>query len=220
MRTIRSRIQRSAARVAGLLLLATWLLPGTAWAQFETLARAALVIGNGAYAHDPLVPLDNPLNDAREMNRRLTELGFDVTLVEDGDAAGMEGIVERIPEVFPSGGVGVFFYAGHGVQYKGVNYLLPTDFELTTPEDLPRSSLALNTILQAVNDAGVKIGIIILDACRESPVGTVSDAVGQGLALLLQAGQPLLQGADTRLELRLVDRPFGVAVDQPAHAAA
>lgn len=190
--------------VAGLLLLTTWLLPGTAWAQFETLARAALVIGNGAYAHDPLVPLDNPLNDAREMNRRLTELGFDVTLMEDGDAAGMGGLVERIPEVFPSGGVGVFFYAGHGVQYKGVNYLLPTDFELTTPDDLPRNSLALNTILQAMNDAGVKIGIIILDACRENPFGTVSDAFGQGLALVDAPGETLIAYAT---------RPGGLAED-------
>jgi TPR repeat protein len=190
--------------VAGLLLLSTWLLPGTAFAQFETLARAALVIGNGDYQNEPLSPLDNPLNDAREVNRRLTELGFNVTLMEDGDAAGMDDLVARIPEVFPDGGVGVFYYAGHGVQYKGVNYLLPTDFELTTPEELPRHSLALNTILQAMNDAGVKIGIIILDACRESPFGTVSDAFGQGLALVDAPGETLIAYAT---------RPGGLAED-------
>ena len=147
------------------------------------------------------------------MNRRLTELGFEVTLVQDGDAAGMNGVVQRIPQVFAAGGVGVFYYAGHGVQYKGVNYLLPTDFELTTPDDLPRHSLALNTILQAMNDAGVKIGIIILDACRESPFGTVSDAFGQGLALVDAPGETLIAYAT---------RPGGLAEDgagaeQPVH---
>jgi uncharacterized protein len=189
--------------VAGLLLL-TWLLPGTALAQFETLARAALIIGNGDYAHEPLSPLDNPLNDAREMNRRLAELGFDVTLMEDGDAAGMSRLVERISEVFPAGGVGVFYYAGHGVQYKGVNYLLPIDFQLTTPDELPRKSLALNTILQAMNAAGIKVGIIILDACRESPFGAVSDAFGQGLALVDAPGETLIAYAT---------RPGGLAED-------
>src|SRR5918994_4674756 len=100
MRIVRSRIRRSAAMVAGLLLL-TWLLPSTAFAQFETLARAALIVGNGDYAYEPLSPLDNPLNDAREMNRRLAELGFDVTLMEDGDAAGVKPPVWRHSGGFP-----------------------------------------------------------------------------------------------------------------------
>ena len=203
MPVVSSRLRRSGLIAAGLLLL-TWLVPSTGFAQFDTLSRAALVIGNGQYAHPPLSPLENPLNDAREVNRRLTELGFDVTLMEDGDAAGMDALVERIAEVFPSGGVGVFYYAGHGVQYKGVNYLLPTDFQLTTPDELPRRSLALNTILQAMNQAGVKIGIIILDACRESPFGAVSDAFGQGLALVDAPGETLIAYAT---------RPGGLAED-------
>ena len=73
--------------------------------------RAAVVVGNGAYQFKPLRPLDNPLNDAREMNRRLTELGFTVTLVENGAKARLDDVVKQIERAFPRGGVGVFYYA-------------------------------------------------------------------------------------------------------------
>jgi uncharacterized protein len=204
MRIDRTRIPGGTAWVGILLLVFTWLPSGAAWAQLDTMDRAAVVVGNGAYQFKPLRPLDNPPNDAREMNRRLTELGFKVTLVENGDKARLDDVVKQMERTFPRGGVGVFYYAGHGVQYQGVNYLLPTDLQLSGAKDLPRGSLTLNSVLQAMTRAGVKIGIVILDACRQNPFGDVSGAFGKGLALVDAPATTLIAFAT---------RPGGLAED-------
>ena len=208
MRIEGARIPGGAAWVVGLLLLLTWLLPGAARAQLDsqldTLERAAIVVGNGAYQFKPLNRLTNPPNDAREMNRRLTELGFAVTLIENGDEARLDDAVKRIERTFPRGGVGVFYYAGHGVQYQGVNYLLPTDLRLASAKDLPRGTLTLTSVLQAMSRAGVKIGIVILDACRQNPFGDISGAFGKGLALVDAPATTLIAFAT---------RPGGLAED-------
>jgi TPR repeat protein len=200
---VRRAIRRPSLLIAALLLFA-WLFPTSVLAQLDGSRRAALVVGNSDYRYKPLYVLGNPLNDARAMNSALSELDFDVTMVEDGDHARLDLLVERIAREFPEGGVGLIYFAGHGVQYKGVNYLLPIDFRLTTPSELPKNSLALNDVLQAMDRAGVNIGIVILDACRESPFGDMSDAFGQGLALVDAPGETLIAYAT---------RPGGLAED-------
>ena len=178
--------------------------PVAAQDSSAALPRAALIIGNANYRAGGIPDLDNPLNDIRAVNSSLAELGFGVTALEDGDAATMRAALDRIPRAFPEGGVGLVYYAGHAVQYRGVNYLLPTDFELTTPEQLPAHAVALNDLLRALERARIKVAVVILDACRDNPFGDVSGAFGQGLALADAPGETLIAYAT---------RPGGVAED-------
>src|SRR5919198_2212190 len=87
-------------------------------------ARIALLIGNSKYKEQPL---KNPANDAKAMAATLKELGFDVTLVTDASAKQMERAVLEFGLKLRKGGVGFFYYAGHGLQVKGQNYLVPVD---------------------------------------------------------------------------------------------
>lgn len=129
--------------------------------------RVALVIGNGAYSH--AAPLDNPVRDAEAMASRLAKLGFDVVkgldlnLRQIGDVQGaFEGKLRAKPEV------ALLFYAGHGLQVEGRNYLVPIDAEITTKSHLATRALLFNDLLDDMaREAGATL--IFLDACRDNP---------------------------------------------------
>src|SRR4026209_2917128 len=89
--------------------------------------RSALVIGNGSYAHGAL---KNPLNDARAVARELAATGFGVILLEDATPAGVQRAIRRFGERIEQGGVGLFYYAGHGMQVKGRNFLVPVSADI------------------------------------------------------------------------------------------
>lgn len=147
--------------------------------------RTAILVGNAAYKADRLA---NPVNDARALAASLHELGFAATLVEDADKAAMDRLAETIAKGFAKDGIGLFYYAGHALQHKGRNYLLPVEFELARPEDLPKVALSADRILDAMAKAGIKVAVLILDACRDNPFGAADDALGPpGLAVLEQA---------------------------------
>jgi TPR repeat protein len=150
--------------------------------------RTAIVIGNGTYPRDQL---KNPTNDARAMANALRELGFDVKLAEDLSLEQFRALV-RDPTAFAQGSVAVFYYAGHAVQFKGINYLLPVDFELKKPEDLPSVSVDLTEVMNDMNGAGVGFSIIILDSCRNYPFGEMAEAFGSGLATVAASGETLV----------------------------
>ena len=142
--------------------------------------RYALVIGNGAYQQ--LQPLDNPTNDARAIAGVLRELKFDVDYVENASLGSMETLVHGLRGNAAEGGVTLAFYAGHAVQYRGVNYLLPVDAAVEAPHELPTSAVALDAFLESASAARSALGIFIVDACRDNPFGDLSDALGSGLA--------------------------------------
>ena len=129
--------------------------------------RVALVIGNGAYANASNLP--NPPNDAHAVARTLRDMGFEVIEGTDLDRAGMERMIRDFLRKAPNARVTLLFYAGHGMQVDGRNYLVPVDAKLAAPSDLGFETIELDKILAGLDDAA-RANIIILDACRDNPL--------------------------------------------------
>jgi uncharacterized caspase-like protein len=157
------------------------------WAASEK--RVALVIGNGAYAHAPR--LDNPVSDARDMTAALRNLGFEVIEGIDLDETSMRRTVKRFAETLTGGDVGLFFYAGHGLQVNGQNYLVPVDAKLETAAGLDFELVRLDVVHRTM-EREAKTNVLFLDACRDNPLsrnlaramGTRSSQIGKGLAVV------------------------------------
>jgi Caspase domain len=149
--------------------------------------RVALVVGNSAYEH--AATLKNPQNDAREMIRKLEELDFEVVGGLDLDLADMKQRIREFASKLEGSDLALFYYAGHGLQVNGENYILPTDAQLKTQVDLEFESVSINLILRTMEQA-TKTNVVFLDACRDNPLaeklarsmGTRSASVGRGLA--------------------------------------
>jgi len=168
-------------------LLAALILAGAAahaaWAETER--HAALVIGNSAYRN--VRSLEKTLNDARAVASALQEVGFEVIERENLDRRGMNQALTEFAERISRGGVGLFYYAGHGVQIGGSNYLIPVDVPaLGNPEELRDDAIDLGRVLERLTEAKAKLDIVILDACRDNPFPRVAGrSLGgtQGLAI-------------------------------------
>lgn len=141
--------------------------------------RTALVIGNGAYK---TTPLKNPTNDAQDMANALREMGFDVTLKLNATHRDMEEAVRAFGAKLKQGGLGLFYYAGHGVQVGGENYLIPVDTKIDAEADVKFGALNAGMALARMEDAGNDMNIIILDACRTNPFARSFRTAEQGLA--------------------------------------
>ncbi len=128
--------------------------------------RVALVVGAGAYVNAP--KLDNPPRDAQAVADALKRLGFDTELVLDPDRAALERAVRGLGDRSRDAEVALFFYAGHGLESGGHNYLLPVGARIATARDLPFETLDLDLVLSAA-DGGAKTLLIFLDACRDNP---------------------------------------------------
>ncbi|MEO8241459.1 MAG: caspase family protein [bacterium] len=145
--------------------------------------RIALVVGNGAY--QGVNPLTNPVNDAQLIADTLSGLGFEVTLVRDGSKAAMSQGVADFGQALRTAGpeaTGLFYYAGHGVQSFGKNYLLPVDARLSNAADLDLVAVDAESVLRQMASAHNKTNIFILDACRNNPFATIPDMGDNGLA--------------------------------------
>ena len=149
--------------------------------------RVALVIGNSGYAN--VAELKNPYNDAKGMSDKLTDLGFDVVTGLDLSLRDMRQTVREFIKKLDNADLALFFYAGHGIQVNGENYLVPVDAELSTHLDLDFEALPANLVLNAMEQS-TKVNLVFLDACRNNPLaenlarsmGTRSGSVGRGLA--------------------------------------
>jgi uncharacterized caspase-like protein len=152
--------------IAGLLLLVVAdLMLATALAAGGS--RVALVIGNSKYVYAPT--LANPASDARLMAETLRRAGFKVVEGVDLDYAGMHDRLNRFTEASYDADLAVIYYAGHGMQVNGKNYLVPIDAELTAPAHLRTRTIQIDELLDALPpDPGV--GVVILDACRDNPL--------------------------------------------------
>ena len=151
--------------------------------------RVALVIGNASY--QTAGALANPSNDATDVAVELTSLGFEVILGVDLDKRGFDARIREFARQLEGADTGLLFYAGHGLQVAGQNYLLPTDAKLDRERDLDFESVRLDFILKQMEiDREGKTNLVILDACRDNPfsrnlarsMGTRSASVGRGLA--------------------------------------
>ena len=141
--------------------------------------RIALVIGNSQYKEAPLL---NPVNDARAIARALTRSGFKVVLKENIGRAEMQVAVREFGDALKAGGVGLFYFAGHGVQVKGRNFLIPVDAIIEREDEVAYNSLDANQVLDKMETASNRLNIVILDACRNNPFARSFRSSGAGLA--------------------------------------
>jgi len=128
--------------------------------------RTALVIGNGAYT---VSPLQNAVKDATDMATMLRRLGFEVTLLRDKSLQEMEEAVNAFNLRLREGGVGLFYFAGHGVQTDGENYLIPVKARIDRQQDIRYEALPMGRVIGAMEDANNGLNFLILDACRNMP---------------------------------------------------
>jgi uncharacterized caspase-like protein len=169
-------------RIALILFLLTLINPSVS--SVATEQRIALVIGNSAYSSGPL---KNPVYDATEIAAALTDLGFVVILKKNAGHREMEEAVDDFGNRLKRGGVGLFYYAGHGIQVGGVNYLIPIDASIKKESDIKYQSLDANKILDEMANANNGFNIVILDACRDNPFARSFRNVSRGLAIVSSA---------------------------------
>jgi len=131
--------------------------------------KYALVIGNGAYTG--ISKLNNPVNDANDMTAALRGLGFTVNTVLNGSLEQMENAVRNLQRQLgaSSNSYGFFFYAGHGVQVGGENYLIPVDSNIQSEAQLRLRAVSLRDVMESLSNAGNELNMVVLDACRDNP---------------------------------------------------
>jgi TPR repeat protein len=148
-------------------------------------ARVALVIGNGDYRFSK--PLPNPVNDAHDIADALEQLDFTVIRVFNGDFGKIRDGIRAFNTEVEHADIGLIYYAGHGMELGGENWIIPVDAELKTDRDLFGEAIGLKTILQSVSRAGA-LGLVILDSCRDNPFAAkmartkLTRSVDRGLA--------------------------------------
>jgi hypothetical protein len=153
------------------------LTPPAATAAAEQ--RVALVIGNGQYKDSPLL---NPVNDARAVAEALSRAGFRVVQKENIGRAEMQVALRDFGDSLKAGGVGLFYFAGHGVQVKGRNYLVPVDASIEREDEVAYNSIDAGQVLDKMEAANNRLNIVILDACRNNPFARSFRSSSAGLA--------------------------------------
>ncbi|MBN9445271.1 caspase family protein [Bosea sp. (in: a-proteobacteria)] len=213
------------ARLCGLFLL---LLSGLALAETPPERRVALVIGNSSYRNAPALP--NTVNDARDMVTALRKVGFEVVDGIDLDKRGMDSALTRFARLAQDADAAMFYFAGHGFQFNGENYLVPVEAKIEDEVGVQYETTRLNDVVTALNYAkGVKI--MVLDACRNNPfVGLLAKrqatrgfSVGSGLAPVQRAQGMVIayatQANDVAADGAGRNSPFTAAlvreIDQP-----
>jgi formylglycine-generating enzyme required for sulfatase activity len=197
--------------------------------------RVALVIGNDRYQH--IKPLERAVSDAQAVGAALGQLGFEVLAHANLERRGMNQALGTLADRIARGGVGVLFFAGHGVQVRGENFLLPIDVKVEREEDLADEAIALGRIMERLAQAQAKFTLLMLDACRDNPFpprvagrtiggtrGLTIPAAPDGLMVIYSAGineqaldrlsktDPDPNGLFTREFLKYLRQP-GVRVD-------
>src|SRR5215475_509942 len=167
--------------------LLSWLVPLVAVALLtlsvhaNAQTRVALVIGNSAY--QKVVNLANPAHDAQDVSESLKRLGFTVNTVTDANFDGFRRALRDFGRMALQADMAVFYYAGHGVEIDGNNWLLPTDAELRSDIDARTEAIGLRQAMEAVA-AAKTLGLVILDACRNNPFSSMRRAATRSVQML------------------------------------
>ena len=157
------------ARIIRILLAATFVVATSLAAPDAICAeRVALVIGNGAYENARDLP--NPPRDAAAIEALLKKAGFEVVTVRDAGIEAMYEGLERFKRIAGNARVGLLYFAGHGIEVDGRNYLLPVDAELASAAQLRTQTLALQTVLADMKAVRLPAKLVILDCCRDNPL--------------------------------------------------
>ena len=177
-----SSYAKSCHQLLKIIVPAAMLLAATpAFAQ----NRVALVIGQSAYKSVPALP--NPVNDARAVTQLLTDSGFDVSSASDLSQNEMRTAVSDFAGKIAAKGpdtVALVFYAGHGIQVDGENFLIPTDVDPKREADIPMQAVRLNDVLNTLTSVPSKMRFLLLDSCRNNPFPELSKSAGSGLAIV------------------------------------
>ncbi len=161
----------------------------------DAAGRVALVIGNSEYRYSKVLP--NPVNDANDVAEMLERLDFTVIKLLNGDFGAIREAVRTYNSQVENADIGVVYYAGHGMELGGENWLIPVDAELKTDRDLASEAINLKVILQSVSRA-TELGLVILDSCRDNPFtakmarSTLTRSVERGLARVQPAPNVLV----------------------------
>jgi uncharacterized caspase-like protein len=158
---------RTKMKVILIAFIACYLVGLRSWTE-ET-PRYALIIGNAAYSAD--AALKNPVNDAQDVAASLKQIGWKVALVTDTDRRGFNRAVAGFRDELAAheGADALFFYAGHGMQVDGANYLIPVKTEFETLDDVKADAIDIRSVTDAIQQAKANVSLIILDACRDNP---------------------------------------------------
>ena len=187
-----------------LVVLTVWLIHFTSSPVLAVQdRRIALVIGNGAYKS---APLRNPVNDAGDIADALGKLGFSVSLKTDANQRSMKRAIRAFGKQLRKGGVGLFYFAGHGIQVKGTNYLIPIGAQIESEADVEYEAVDAGRVLAQMEEAGNSLNIIVLDACRDNPFARSFRSSSRGLAKM---------DAPTGSILAYATAPGSVASDGP-----
>ena len=172
--------------------------------EMKAESRVALVIGNKDYTS--LNSLKNPINDARDMAEILRKKGFYVIPLENASQWQMEQAITEFSNKIRSGkGVGLFYYAGHGVEVDGVNYLIPSDAKIPSIDFIKSKTVSVDSLLSAMENAKNRFNILILDACRSNPFGRggggglapINNAIGVFVAYATAPGKIAEDGVES-----------------------
>jgi formylglycine-generating enzyme required for sulfatase activity len=188
--------------------------------------RIALVIGNAAYSE---APLKNPVNDARAMAAVLKTCGFEVITRLNSDKQSMFESIREFGRRIQNGGVGLFYYAGHGMQVQGRNYLVPVDTDIKAEDEVEFQCIDADLVLRKMESASNRVNIVVLDACRNNPFARSFRSAARGLgqmdaatgSILAYATAPGMVAADgegdnglyTEALLNYIARP-GLRIEQ------
>jgi hypothetical protein len=159
-----------------LFVLLALLIPTLGFAAEK---RVALVIGNSSYANSPL---KNPVNDAKDMATKLRGLGFEVIERNNLTTRQIGGTLREFRSKLAPGAVALVFYAGHGLQIKGDNYLPAVDADINSEEDVPNQSIAMKQIMDVLDESKSRLNLVFLDACRNNPYARSFRSSDRGLA--------------------------------------
>ncbi len=146
--------------------------------------RVALVIGNGGYRNPEILPkLSNPTHDAEDIAKALRGFGFEVIERKDQTLEGMNNAIAEFSRKIGNSDAALFYFAGHGLQVKSQNYLIPVDANIETEARVPYVSVNVNQILDEMDNAKSRVNIVMLDACRNNPIsGKFRSGATRGLA--------------------------------------
>lgn len=182
--------------------------------------RIALVIGNSAYRD---APLRNPVNDANAMAESLKQAGFEVILKTNANRKEMNALVRDFGDRLLRGGMGLFYFAGHGMQVGGKNYLIPVGAEIQREDEVPDESVPADLVLRKMETANNGLNLVIMDACRNNPFARSFRSSSQGLGrmeapggtLLVYATRPGSTAADGDGENGVFTKHFLAKMKQP-----
>ena len=205
------------AQVCGAVCLALWSAAAAGYDIVSGENRTALVIGNATYR---TAPLRNPVNDAQSVAAALKTLGFDVILRENASQREMLDAMREFAHRAKKSQIRLLFYAGHGVQLKGRNYLMPVDAEVQTEDEIAQKGADVTEFLERMSALADGVNLVVLDACRNNPFSVGPSQLAdsrrfrtRGLAPQAAGLAPLQAPSGTLIAFSTA--PGSVAVDNP-----